>query len=130
MGIACYPGTPLSLEDAQRLIARYVEHYNSVRLHSAIGYAHPQRQTSKAEKKLIFAERDRKLEQARERRKEKRHAARQAAVLANPPTHPGIKRPSSSLNQANVSKAFFQFRLNQYTVPPACPRSRSLETLR
>src|SRR5271163_4939941 len=34
--------------------------------------------------------------------------------LANPPTHPGIKRPSS-LNQANVPKAFFQFRLNQYT---------------
>ena len=32
------PGTPLSLEDARRLVARYVQHYNTVRLHSAIGY--------------------------------------------------------------------------------------------
>ena len=29
------PGTPLSLEDARRLVARFVEHYNHVRLHSA-----------------------------------------------------------------------------------------------
>ncbi len=73
------PGTPLSLEDAQRLVARYVEHYNSVRLHSAIGYVTPKDKLEGREK-LIFAERDRKLEQARERRKEKRHAARQAAA--------------------------------------------------
>ena len=30
--------TPLSLEDARRLLAEFVEHYNTVRLHSAIGY--------------------------------------------------------------------------------------------
>src|SRR5438046_5147468 len=35
------PGTPLSLEDARRLLARYVEHYNTVRLHSDIGYITP-----------------------------------------------------------------------------------------
>jgi transposase InsO family protein len=35
------PGTPLSLEDAQRIVARFVEHYNTVRLHSAIGYLTP-----------------------------------------------------------------------------------------
>ena len=29
------PGTPLSLEDARRLVASYVERYNEVRLHSA-----------------------------------------------------------------------------------------------
>ena len=31
------PGVPLSVEDAQRLVSRYVEYYNTVRLHSAIG---------------------------------------------------------------------------------------------
>ncbi len=32
---------PLSLEDARRLVTDYVEHYNTVRLHSAIGYVTP-----------------------------------------------------------------------------------------
>ena len=31
------PGTPLTPEDARRLIQQYVDHYNTVRLHSAIG---------------------------------------------------------------------------------------------
>src|ERR1700682_2568596 len=35
------PGTPLSLEDARRLVKDYVEHYNNVRLNSAIGYITP-----------------------------------------------------------------------------------------
>ena len=35
------PGTPLSLEDAKRLIKQYVDRYNYVRLHSAIGYVTP-----------------------------------------------------------------------------------------
>ena len=34
-------GTPLSLEDARRLVAGDVEHYNDVRLNSAIGYVTP-----------------------------------------------------------------------------------------
>ena len=34
------PGTPLSLDDA-RLVKDYVEHYNNVRLNSAIGYITP-----------------------------------------------------------------------------------------
>jgi putative transposase len=73
--------TPLSLEDAQRIVARFVEHYNTVRLHSAIGYVTP---TDKLEGRepVIFAERDRKLEEARERRKNKRRA-RQPATLAS-----------------------------------------------
>jgi putative transposase len=36
------PSSPVSLADAQHLVAAYVEHYNSVRLHSAIGYITPQ----------------------------------------------------------------------------------------
>ena len=44
------PGTPLSLEDAQRLVARYVEHYNSVA--PALGHRlrHPQSQTRRPRK--------------------------------------------------------------------------------
>jgi putative transposase len=74
--------TPLSLEDAQRIVARYVANYNHVRLHSAIGYIASKDKLDGREK-AIFAERDRKLAEARERRKAQRHAARQAA-LATP----------------------------------------------
>jgi putative transposase len=35
------PGTPLSLEDAQRLVKGCVEHYNDVCSNSAIGYITP-----------------------------------------------------------------------------------------
>jgi hypothetical protein len=35
------PGTPLSLEDARRLVSGYVDHYNNVRLNSATGYITP-----------------------------------------------------------------------------------------
>jgi len=71
--------TPLSLEDARRIVARYVEYYNGVRLHSAIGYITPQDKLEGREK-AIFAERDRKLEAARQRRKAQRQAARQEAL--------------------------------------------------
>lgn len=33
-----FPATPLSLEQARRLVSGYVERYNTVRLHSASGY--------------------------------------------------------------------------------------------
>ena len=69
------PGTPLSLDDARRLVAGYVEHYNTVRLHSAIGYVTPADKLAGRES-TIFAERDRKLDQARQRRQAARQAAR------------------------------------------------------
>jgi transposase InsO family protein len=67
------PGTPLSLGDARRLVARFVHHYNHVRLHGAIGYVAPADKLAGRER-AIFAERDRKLHAARERRKARRHA--------------------------------------------------------
>ena len=69
------PGTPLSLEEARRIVSRYVAHYNEVRLHSAIGYVTP---TDKLEGREdeIFAARDRKLEEAREERRLRREALR------------------------------------------------------
>jgi putative transposase len=59
------PGTPLSLEDARRLVKSYVEHYNNVRLNSAIGYITPKDMLA-GHQQEIQAERDRKLETARE----------------------------------------------------------------
>jgi transposase InsO family protein len=73
------PGTPISLEDAVRIVGRYVEHYNEVRLHSAIGYVAPADKLAGREAE-IFAARDRKLAEARERRKEQREAARLQTV--------------------------------------------------
>jgi putative transposase len=68
--------TPLSLEDALRIAGGYVDYYNGVRLHSAIGYVTPKDKLEGREKE-IFAERDRKLEEARERRRVRRAKARQ-----------------------------------------------------
>jgi transposase InsO family protein len=73
------PGTPLSLEDARRIVGRYVEHYNQVRLHSAIGYIAPADMLAGRERE-IFAARDCKLAEARERRKAQRESVRRQAV--------------------------------------------------
>jgi putative transposase len=68
------PGVPLSLEDARRLVSNYVVEYNEVRLHSAIGYVAPTAKLAGRDL-AIFAERDRKLEAARERRRRSREAS-------------------------------------------------------
>ena len=65
------PGVPLSLDDARRIVEKYIEHYNTVRLHSAIGYVAPADKLNGRDLE-IFKERDRKLEEARELRKQKR----------------------------------------------------------
>ncbi len=68
------PGTPLTPEDAKRLIQRYVDHYNTVRLHSAIGFVTPQDMIEGRQAK-IHAARYRKLEQARRQRQLRRQQA-------------------------------------------------------
>jgi putative transposase len=68
------PGTPLSLEDARRLVEGYVEHYNNVRLNSAIGYITPKDMLA-GHQQEIQAERDRKLDAAKEQRKNRRQRA-------------------------------------------------------
>ena len=68
---AIRPKTPLSLEDARRVVAEFVEHYNTVRLHSALGYVTPQDRLEGRHQE-IYAARDRKLEAARERRRQRR----------------------------------------------------------
>jgi putative transposase len=65
------PGTPLNREDAQRLIGRYVDHYNTTRLHSAIGFIAPADMLAGRQAE-IHATRDRKLETARQQRQLRR----------------------------------------------------------
>lgn len=62
---------PSDPDQARRIVGELVEHYNQVRLHSAVGYVTPSAMLEGREKK-IWAERDRKLEAARERRRLRR----------------------------------------------------------
>jgi transposase InsO family protein len=76
-GDALRPGHPTTVEEARQLVERFVEHYNGVRLHSAIGYVAPlDFMAGKA--KQIWSERDRKLEEAREGRRLRRQEKRTA----------------------------------------------------
>jgi transposase InsO family protein len=81
------PGTPLNLGQARRLVANFVEHYNTVRLHSATGYITPQDKLLGKEK-AIFADRDLKLAQARHQRKINRQTL---------PTHSVTPQPAFSI---------------------------------
>ena len=62
------PGTPLTQEDARHLIGEFVGHYNTARLHSAIGYVTPADMLADRPGEIRVA-RKIKLEQARLRRK-------------------------------------------------------------
>lgn len=77
---------PLSPEDARRIVADYVQYYNHVRLHSAVGYVTPNDRLL-GNDEAIHAERDRKLAEARERRKElrqTRHEEQQTSAESHP----------------------------------------------
>ena len=74
---AIRPQTPLSLDDGRGVIAGFVDHYNNVRLHSAIRYVTP-RDRLLGHHNLIFDQRAQKLEAARRAR---------ADLPAQPRTH-------------------------------------------
>jgi transposase InsO family protein len=65
------PGTPLSVDDARRIVSRFVDHYHTVRLHSAIQYLTP-KDKLEGRAEAILAARDAKLAAAREARKGRR----------------------------------------------------------
>jgi putative transposase len=62
---------PLSLDDARHIVTEYVQHYNHVRLHSAIGYVTPNDRLL-GNDDAIHAQRDQRLAAAREARKQLR----------------------------------------------------------
>ena len=68
------PACPADVAEARRQIEQFVEYYNTVRLHSALGYVTPADKLAGLEP-VIFAERDRKLEAAREQRAAQRKVA-------------------------------------------------------
>lgn len=80
---ALRPGAPQTLQEALALVERFVEHYNRVRLHSALGYVTPQ-DVMDGKQEAIWAERDRRLEAARELRAQRRSAQRLATTSLPP----------------------------------------------
>jgi len=79
------PLSPLSCAEAQRLVDRFVQEYNETRLHSTLGYIAP-KDRLEGRQAMIFAERDRKLEAARERRRVKRLGLTPLASSQGAPT--------------------------------------------
>jgi transposase InsO family protein len=77
-GDAIRPAAPQSEQEGRRVVAEYVEHYNGVRLHSAIGYVTPNDVLADRQK-AIWAARDEKLARARELRAQRRAAEKAAA---------------------------------------------------
>jgi len=73
------------------LVQGYVEHYNNVRLNSAIGYITPKDMLA-GHQQEIQAERDRKLEAAREQRKKPPPAGRVTRITCGLPTTRDLSR--------------------------------------
>lgn len=89
-GDAIRKRTPLSLDEARQVVKGFVAYYNTVRLHSAIGYVTPADRLE-GRHQDVFDERDRKLEAAREARRQLRAARRrdpppQQTSLSVPPS--------------------------------------------
>lgn len=74
------PKCPKSFEDALRIMTDFVVYYNNKRLHSATGYIAPKDMLDGRQSE-IHAERDRKLEKAREQRRLNRQLERKATII-------------------------------------------------
>jgi putative transposase len=73
------PKTPLTMEDAKRIVHQFVDEYNRVRLHSAIGTITPHDMLA-GWKKEIHAARDAKLEETRLRQAQARKSQPSSSV--------------------------------------------------
>jgi transposase InsO family protein len=91
------PSVPLSVEEARLLVAQFVQHYNHLRLHSAIGYVTPADRLA-GRQAAIFAARDHKLAAARERRAARRKEHAQHIACEN-----GTQRKASGVQGAAMS---------------------------
>jgi putative transposase len=92
------PKAPTSFEEAVRVVGDYVTEYNDIRLHSAIGYVTP-RDKLRGREKEIFVTRDKKLEAARENRKNKRQVSSIGDILVSlgSLSEPGMKSERTKL---------------------------------
>jgi transposase InsO family protein len=80
---------PLSPDEARRIVADYVEHYNHVRLHSAVGYVTPHDRLV-GNDTTIHAARDRKLAEARDLRKHMRQTKHEHGAADTDTARPAI----------------------------------------
>jgi transposase InsO family protein len=80
---------PLTLDDARRIVTDYIAHYNQVRLNSAIGYVTPFDRLL-GNDAAIHAERDRKLTEARDRRKQLRQTKQVQIEASSDSSRPAI----------------------------------------
>jgi len=69
------PKAPQSADEARRQVETFVDEYNERRLHSAIGYVTPADKLAGRDAEIL-AQRDAKIEQARQRRAARRQASR------------------------------------------------------
>jgi len=74
---------PRTVEEARRWVGRYIERYNTQRPHSAIGYVTPL-DMLEGRRDAIHAERERKLQEAREARKQKRQLNGVCTMASSP----------------------------------------------
>jgi putative transposase len=79
-GTCLRPGSFADAEEVRRALVKFVEHYNQVRLHSALGYITPADKLAGREKQIGDA-RDTKLEAARERRRVARQAVAEQEIV-------------------------------------------------
>ena len=82
-------------EEARRVIGNYIDHYNRVRLHSALGYIAPLDFMAGLAPK-IWQDRDGKLEDARRLRAQRRQAARANPTAPLPSAPPPMPQPAEA----------------------------------
>jgi putative transposase len=113
------PAVPLSVEEARTLVGQFVQHYNHVRLHSAIGYVTPADRLT-GRQTAIFAARDQKLAVARERRAARR---KQTSLRSEHAQHiaceKGTQREASGVQGAAMSPLVARANDNPLHIHPA-----------
>ena len=124
------PGSPLSVEDARRLVAQFVAYYNNERLHSAIGYIRPKDKLAGREAE-IFAQRRRQLALARENRRRHWQQQPQQNMVAQGRIIYIPTPTNNNLGVSNLTWPILQFALNQnkITFPLPGPSAWDLQTV-
>lgn len=114
------PQTPLSVDDARRVVSNFVKEYNEVRLHSALGYVTPADMLA-GRQQAIFASRDAKLEAARQQRAKARQLE-QSQPTEKPADASGQLSPTSlsySTDTRSEDKALLGSNLSAASMPLA-----------